>query len=76
MTWAEMLRGERPAAFVLGQAQRAHPVGTVPALREVVGALPTEALLLALRMLDGFEGTLPELLATARTVVGHPESAP
>lgn len=74
--WADVLREERPAVFALGQVERAHPVDGVPALREAVGALPTEALLLALRMLDGFDGTLPELLATARTVVGDPESAP
>ena len=80
VTWADVLREERPAASVLGQVHRAHHVDGVPALREVVGGerLTTEALLLTLRMLDGFEGTVPELLATARVVTGagYPESAP
>ena len=62
LTWAEILRHGCPAAFVLA-------AGPDPAdLRELAGDLIPEALLLTLEMLDGFTGTVPELLATARAV--------
>lgn len=62
LTWGEILHHGRPAAFVL--AARPDPAD----LRDLVGDLTPEALLLALEMLDGFTGTVPELLATARAV--------
>lgn len=67
-TWADVLRHCRPAHQMLLVVLEADAVDRDAALREVVGtAKPTaEALLLAVRMLADWTGTLPELLATAK----------
>jgi len=68
ITLADLLRHGRPPALVLAVAQLSHPVDRLPPLRELAGDLTSEAVLLALEMLGGFDGTVPELLATARAV--------
>lgn len=69
-TWTDVLRHGHPAAAVLTRAGDAHPVDVRPALRQVVGeADPApDALLLAVRLLGDFPGTLPKLLTTAVAV--------
>ncbi|MEV0651138.1 hypothetical protein AB0I28_38385 [Phytomonospora sp. NPDC050363] len=73
--WAELFAHGRPAAHILAAAGADGADRWLPGLREAIGGreLTSEALLMALRMLPDFAGTVPELLATAAEVTGEGE---